>query len=117
MPVTNAHISVFQQYHIALETSCLLWFVCRMRTNICIIIFIPAVIIAFGGIGGIFATTVFRQQDAPKYVPGIWATMGCQFLNLLLLAITTAYFLYKNKQVRDGVVKDLEGTPGFLYTL
>ena len=26
--------------------------------------------IAFGAIGGIAASTVFRQQDAPKYIPG-----------------------------------------------
>jgi succinate dehydrogenase hydrophobic anchor subunit len=76
-----------------------------------------AVIIAFGGVGGIFATTVFRQQDYPKYLPGLWATMACQFFNLVLLAITTMYFTHKNNQVREGKVKELEGREGFLYTI
>jgi len=76
-----------------------------------------AVIIAFGGVGGIFATTVFREKDTPKYIPGLWATMACQFLNLILLAIMSLYFMFKNKQLRDGVVKELEGTPNFTYTI
>ncbi|KAH6913607.1 major facilitator superfamily domain-containing protein [Coprinopsis sp. MPI-PUGE-AT-0042] len=63
-----------------------------------------AVIIAFGGIGGIFATLVFRQQDAPSYIPGIWATAACQFMMLILLAINTG------KRVN-------EGQPGFYYTI
>ncbi|KAF6748836.1 major facilitator superfamily domain-containing protein [Ephemerocybe angulata] len=75
-----------------------------------------AVIIAFGGIGGIFATLVYRQKDFPKYIPGVWATMACQFLMLLLLAINTFVFTRRNKLAREGK-RINEGTPGFYYTI
>ncbi|KAF8070584.1 major facilitator superfamily domain-containing protein [Lyophyllum atratum] len=55
-----------------------------------------AIIISFGGIGGIFATTVYRQQDYPRYLNGIWATIGCQFLMLFLLATTSYTFIRRN---------------------
>ncbi|KAF5354896.1 hypothetical protein D9756_005469 [Leucocoprinus leucothites] len=35
-----------------------------------------AMIVSFGGIGGIFATTVFRQADFPRYLMGIYATIA-----------------------------------------
>jgi len=74
--------------------------------------------VSFGGLGGIFASLVFRQQDFPHYLPGIYATIACQVLLLVLLAITTFYFWVKNKAVLDGTAKaPLEGQVGFLYTL
>lgn len=77
-----------------------------------------AIIVSFGGIGGIFASLVFRQADFPEYRPGIWATIGSQFLLLILLAITTAHYWGKNKAVIEGTSTEaLEGQPGFLYTL
>jgi len=74
------------------------------------------VIVAFGGVGGVFATTVYRQQDFPRYLNGLWATMGCQFLLLTLLAVNTWILNRRNRLARlgNGV---LEETPGFLYTL
>jgi len=76
-----------------------------------------ALIVAFGGIGGIFATTAFREHDAPKYIPGIWATIACQFFLLVLLGITSATFLHRNKLGKAGTLTALEGQPGFLYTI
>ncbi|KAF9464979.1 major facilitator superfamily domain-containing protein [Collybia nuda] len=75
-----------------------------------------ALVVSFGGIGGIFATTVFRQKDNPRFLPGIYATIACQFLLLALLAITTLYFWYQNKKGRVSG-KPIEGKVGFLYTL
>ncbi|KAF5341749.1 hypothetical protein D9611_001465 [Ephemerocybe angulata] len=75
-----------------------------------------AVVIAFGGIGGIFATLVYRQVDFPKYIPGVWATMACQFLMLILLAINTVVFTRRNKLAREGKRVN-EGKPGFFYTI
>ena len=72
--------------------------------------------IGFGSIGGIIASTVFRSQDAPRYIPGIWVTIACQFLILILLAITTTFFKRENKkQEQEGKV--LEGCEGFRYTI
>ncbi len=34
-----------------------------------------AMFVAFGGIGGISGGTIFRAQDAPRYVPGISAAI------------------------------------------
>lgn len=75
-----------------------------------------ALVVSFGGIGGIFATTVFRQQDSPKFLPGIYATIACQFLLLALLATTTLHFWRQNRKVRISG-NPIEGKLGFLYTL
>lgn len=37
--------------------------------------------IAFGAIGGIAASTVFRQQDAPRYIPGYFLLL----MNMLMI--------------------------------
>ncbi|KAJ7091244.1 major facilitator superfamily domain-containing protein [Mycena epipterygia] len=77
-----------------------------------------AVIISAGGVGGIFATTVFREQDFPKYLNGIWSTIGCQFLMLALLATTSWTLARRNRLSREGKLDGpLEGQPGFFYTL
>lgn len=76
-----------------------------------------AVIIAMGGVGGIFATLVFRQADYPSYIPGVWATMACQITMLILLGVNTYVFARRNRLYREGKCEPLEGTPGFYYTL
>ncbi|KAF9259710.1 MFS general substrate transporter [Marasmius fiardii PR-910] len=63
-----------------------------------------AVTIAGSGIGGIIASTVFRQADSPKYIPGLWVTIGAQILCVVLLFM----------EGRLG--GPLEGQVGFLYT-
>ncbi|KAF9451973.1 MFS general substrate transporter [Macrolepiota fuliginosa MF-IS2] len=75
-----------------------------------------AVTVAFGGIGGIFATTVYRQKDFPRYLNGIWATIGCQVLIVVLCTALTLNYMAKNKRARDGKGAN-EGTPGFYYTI
>jgi hypothetical protein len=37
--------------------------------------FCSAVLIGSGGTGGIIGALVFRAQDAPRYLPGLWAAM------------------------------------------
>lgn len=75
-------------------------------------------VIGFGGIGGIIASVAFREQDAPTYVPGLWTAIASQFLIIAVVLTCTAYFAYRNHQVRRGMSsKAIEGTPGFLYTL
>ena len=77
-----------------------------------------AIIVAFGGIGGVFASLVYRQVDFPTYIPGIYATIACQILMLFILAITTAYYRTQNKGLRERTIKKpLEGQVGFVYTL
>ncbi|CED84101.1 Permease of the major facilitator superfamily [Phaffia rhodozyma] len=75
-----------------------------------------AMAIGFGGIGGILATTVFVQKDAPRYLKGLWITVGLQFLTIILALTFTTYFSRANKKVRAGE-KVIEGREGFEYTL
>ncbi|KAF8458676.1 major facilitator superfamily domain-containing protein [Terfezia claveryi] len=71
--------------------------------------------IGFSSIGGITASMVFRQQDAPRYIPGIWVAIGCQFLTLVLITIMSIFFMRENrKQREEGRV--LESCEGFRYT-
>ncbi|KIK67517.1 hypothetical protein GYMLUDRAFT_156068, partial [Collybiopsis luxurians FD-317 M1] len=76
-----------------------------------------AVIISFGGIGGIIATTVFRQRDFPRYSPGITTTISCQVLLLVLLGVLTLNFWYQNKAKRMNIQPGVGGRIDFLYTL
>ncbi|KAF9268568.1 MFS general substrate transporter [Marasmius fiardii PR-910] len=72
-----------------------------------------AVIISFSGVGGIIATTVFRQEDFPRYIPGIVIAISFQFLLLALLGMTTVYFIKQNEaSVANGGSSDRS-----LYTL
>jgi len=71
--------------------------------------------IGLGSIGGIIASTVFRQQDAPRYIPGICVSIGFQILILVLITIMSLFFRSENKkQKEEGRV--LEGYEGFRYT-
>ncbi|EFR00233.1 hypothetical protein MGYG_03236 [Nannizzia gypsea CBS 118893] len=74
--------------------------------------------IGFGALGGIIASTVFREQDGPRYVPGLWVTTAFQLFILVAVAFTTVIFSKRNKQVDDGTAKTpIEGLEGFKYTL
>ncbi|KAK7036421.1 hypothetical protein VNI00_011618 [Paramarasmius palmivorus] len=77
-----------------------------------------ALTVAWGGIGGILATTVFRQEDSPKYLPGLWVTLVAQIVMILLAFVTMFHFYRKNKLAREGKLSaPLEGKAGFYYTL
>ncbi|KAF5312923.1 hypothetical protein D9619_003606 [Psilocybe cf. subviscida] len=76
-----------------------------------------ACIIASGGIGGIMATTVFQEKDYPRYIPGMWITIGFQFGMIGMLGVTSFVFWKRNKLRREGKVGPLEGQEDFYYTL
>ncbi|KAG7443735.1 uncharacterized protein BT62DRAFT_1008798 [Guyanagaster necrorhizus] len=46
------------------------------------------------------ATTIYRQQDFPRYVPGIMATISLQVFLLFLLGGMTLHFWYENKRAK-----------------
>ncbi|KAI9763517.1 MAG: hypothetical protein M1840_000470 [Geoglossum simile] len=73
--------------------------------------------IGFGAIGGILASTTFREKDAPKFVTGLWVTAALQCLILTILSFTSLYFYRQNKKVDRGELSELEGQAGFKYTL
>lgn len=73
--------------------------------------------IGFGAIGGILASTSFREKDAPRYVNGLWATAGLQLFILTACAFTTLFFYLRNRQLDRGTLKKpIEGQEGFKYT-
>lgn len=78
--------------------------------------FSSASMIAFGGIGGITGSLVFRSKDAPKYLPGIYC---CLTANGVILLVTTAmvlHFLRRNKAANEGR-RVIEGLPYFRYAI
>ncbi|KAL2071999.1 hypothetical protein VTL71DRAFT_11342 [Oculimacula yallundae] len=75
-----------------------------------------ATLVGFGGVGGIVGSTVFRDQDAPKYGPGIMTAMISSGLVILITSLMTLKFHLANKRADRGG-KAIEGQEGFRYTL
>ncbi|KAK0454616.1 major facilitator superfamily domain-containing protein [Armillaria borealis] len=70
------------------------------------------------GIGGIIASTVFREKDFPKYVPGLWVTIGTQIVLIGVVLVTVIHFSRLNRLMREGKLKEpIQGQPGFYHTL
>ncbi|KAF8339412.1 major facilitator superfamily domain-containing protein [Amanita rubescens] len=77
-----------------------------------------AMTVLFAGCGGILASTSFRDQDAPRYIPGLITTMGCQGILIIVLAATHFHYRRLNRLSREGkLAGPLEGKEGFYYTL
>ncbi|KAF2453398.1 major facilitator superfamily transporter [Lineolata rhizophorae] len=77
--------------------------------------FCSASLVGMGGVGGIAGALVFRSQDAPKYLPGLWACMACAGLNILIVcALDVKFYIDNQKQARGQ--KIIEGEEGFRYT-
>jgi len=77
--------------------------------------FCSAALVGFGGIGGIIGSLVFRSQDAPGYIPGLWACITSQLIVILIVAATDAWFYLQNKKADRGE-RLIEGLEGFRYT-
>ncbi len=77
--------------------------------------FCSATLVGFGGIGGIVGALVFRSQDQPRYLPGVYAAIAANVCILLCTAGLTTWFYYCNRRARQGLVI-LEGLEKFFYT-
>ncbi|KAI5788283.1 major facilitator superfamily domain-containing protein [Geopyxis carbonaria] len=71
--------------------------------------------VGFGAIGGIMASTIFRQKDFPYYRVGILTTIGTQLLILSLTGVLTLHFRRMNKKQQRGEAV-IEGHETFTYT-
>ncbi|CCF49372.1 hypothetical protein NDA11_000400 [Ustilago hordei] len=78
--------------------------------------FTSVIVIMFGGIGGIFASLAYNEEDAPLYRKGLYATLACQAFNILCGIGFTVYFYAANKKIRAGR-KVVDDRPGFTYTI
>ncbi|KAM0387780.1 hypothetical protein ACHAQC_010431 [Fusarium culmorum] len=75
---------------------------------------ISAVMITAGAIGGITSSTIFRVQDAPRYLPGMGTTIAFPALYIILIAGMSHYIKRKNKEAgKNGTI--IEGILGFRY--
>lgn len=75
---------------------------------------VAAAMITVGAAGGITGSTIFRAEDAPMYLPGMWATIGFQILYFFGTMAMSLWFTKKNREAdENGVV--LEGVVGFRY--
>jgi tellurite resistance protein TehA-like permease len=77
--------------------------------------FCSAIFVGMGGVGGIAGSLVFRSQDAPEYVFGIYACIVADCLVIVTVLIMTWVLMSENKKQARGE-KILEGEPGFRYT-
>lgn len=75
-----------------------------------------ATLVGFGGIGGIISSLAFRSQDAPGYRPGMWTTVACNILILIIVAAMSVWFRICNKQADRGQ-RIIEGSADFRYTI
>lgn len=78
--------------------------------------FVAALTIAGGSLGGIVGSTVFRDQDAPGYAPGLYTTIALQGVMIGLILGLVMFFWRRNRAAdRSGAL--LEGISGWRYTL
>jgi len=75
-----------------------------------------ALIIGGGAIGGIVASNIFRQADAPEYKPAMVAAVMTQAVTILHVGKNFLVYRRANGRADEGVVV-IEGQQGFRYTL
>ncbi|KAH7034785.1 major facilitator superfamily domain-containing protein [Microdochium trichocladiopsis] len=71
--------------------------------------------VGFGAIGGIYASTVMMEREAPLYRTGLWAVCGTQFFLVLSTVFLCVFCWHKNKKADKGDVV-IEEMDGFRYT-
>ncbi|KEF61666.1 uncharacterized protein A1O9_03234 [Exophiala aquamarina CBS 119918] len=76
---------------------------------------VAAAMISVGAAGGITGSTIFRSQDAPQYLPGMWATIGMQMLYSITTCSFSMYLKRQNRLADEGKRPALEGVEGFRY--
>ncbi|KAJ3544452.1 hypothetical protein NM208_g3042 [Fusarium decemcellulare] len=74
--------------------------------------FCSASMIGFGGTGGIAGSLVFRSQDAPHYLPGIYACLTANGIILITSTILVLHFIRQNHLADQGKTV-IEKLPGF----
>lgn len=76
---------------------------------------VAAAMISVGAAGGICGSTIFRSQDAPQYLPGMWSTIAMQMLYIILTICHSIYLKRQNKLADEGKRPALEDVEGFRY--
>lgn len=76
---------------------------------------VAAAMVSSGGLGGICGSLIFRSQDAPSYLPGMWTTIGLQMLYSIATICMSMHFRRMNRLADEGKKTSLEGVEGFRY--
>lgn len=71
--------------------------------------------VAFGAIGGIYASVTFMQKEAPDYPTGLWAAAATQIFTIVAAVGMAGYYWAKNRQA-DREHEAVEGLERFRYT-
>lgn len=71
--------------------------------------------VGFGALGGIYASTVFMQKEAPTYRTGLWAVTGAQLYLVVSTLGMVLHYRRQNRRADRGEVV-LEALEGFRYT-
>lgn len=79
--------------------------------------FCSATLVGFGGIGGIIGSTVFRQQDAPNYRPGLIVAICANVVIIILVGLLSMKFKRDNAKADRGEIKIEGSEEGFRYTI
>ncbi|KAI6083668.1 MFS general substrate transporter [Hypoxylon rubiginosum] len=75
-----------------------------------------AVMITISGLGGIYSSLVFHQQDAPDYIPGIIAVMAICIAAVIAAGISIIVLRWENKRADEGK-KIIDSLTDFRYTI
>lgn len=75
-----------------------------------------ALLIGGGACGGIAAANIFRQQDAPEYLPALIVVICTQALSILIVVKNFWIYSRNNRKAERGEIL-IEGTEGFRQTL
>lgn len=75
-----------------------------------------------GGVGGIIGSLIFRSQDAPKYINGLYGCLGSQLLILIIVATLSIALSRANKKADESERSGrndyfIDGEPGYRYTI
>jgi MFS family permease len=76
---------------------------------------VAATMISVGAAGGICGSTIFRSQDAPQYLPGMWSTIAMLMLYIIVTIAHSLYLRRQNKLADEGKKPSLEDVEGFRY--
>ncbi|KAF1984844.1 pantothenate transporter [Aulographum hederae CBS 113979] len=74
-----------------------------------------AAMITIGSAGGVAGSTIFRSQDAPNYVPGMWTTLALQMLYIVVTFSMSMWMKRQNRRADNDRSVVLEGVESFRY--
>ncbi|VUC37779.1 unnamed protein product [Clonostachys rosea] len=80
-------------------------------------LFVSALNIGGGALGGIIGSTIFRSEDAPTYGPGLYTVIALQALLICLTTVYTTMFWIVNRRADASTSSIINGIDGWRHTL